>query len=127
MSWFQMDQLKLPSNRTGVLFSCSLSSAQVILDHKELSHLRRSPLSLLGDLASCSSFHLFSSLQDRPPLLLRVSDGLLNVDFPALDRVLMVTHTLAPPPQVVHRTVTVRFGAQDALQTKHTIFIKCNS
>ena len=85
------------------------------------SYLGLPLLSLQGDLSSCSSFHLFRSLKDCPPCLLRVSDGLLNVGFSAFVCVLVVTQILASPPQVVYCAVTFRFGAQDGLQTKHTL------
>lgn len=88
------------------------------MDDLEFSYLHPSPLSPLADHSSCVSFHLLGRLQDRPPLLLCLSDRLLNVDFAALVCVCVVTQSLASPPQVVYLTVTVRFGAQDGLQTK---------
>lgn len=86
------------------------------------SYIRRPPLDLLAELSCCGGLHLLSGQQDRPPLLLRVPDGLLNVDLPALVDVLVVTETLAPPPQVVHRAVALGFAAQDGLRRKHGRF-----
>lgn len=83
-----------------------------------ISHLQPPALHLLDHLSFCSSFHMFGCQQDGPPLLLRVSDSFLGVDFPALVCTWMVTQILAPPPQVVHQTVAFRFGAQDVLQVK---------
>lgn len=91
------------------------------------SYLQLSALSPLVDLSSCSSFHMFGRQQDRPPLLLGVSDRLLSVDFPPLVCVRVVTQSLASPPQVVYLTVAFRSGAQDVLQAKRTTFVKCKN
>lgn len=85
------------------------------------SYLQPSALHLLDHLSFCSSFHVFGCQQDGPPLLLRVSDSFLSVDFPALVCTWMVTQILAPPPQVVDQTVAFRLGAQDVLQEKSSL------
>lgn len=99
----------------------------IALSERHSSYLQLSTLSPLADLSSCSSFHMFSCLQDRPPLLLSVSDRFLSVDSPALVCVRMVTQTLASPPQVICLTVAFGFGAQDGLQSKCTTYVKFKS
>ncbi|KAA8578679.1 hypothetical protein FQN60_017499 [Etheostoma spectabile] len=85
--------------RSSVLTTQTLASSPELLEPGVSFGLGAHNGLLLGNLSCCSSFHLFSSLQNCLPLLLHVSDGLLNMGFPALVCILMVTHTLASPPK----------------------------
>lgn len=108
-----MPLFTLSKNLDAGLLLCGIKSfTSSTTANTNIPSLRESPKHLAAPLS------LLRSLQDRPPLLLSVSDRLLDLQLLVCLQVFLLTQTLRSSLQLHHLSLTVGLGAHDGLNTQ---------